>query len=372
MAKKAARRKSAPKKKSGSRRRSAAVSAGGPVTLEEARVLALGPTPKGARRTRGAGSTRSATPAVTPQNVGIEREKLDRENRAEDEQRVREYKATMEIMKKRGVKGLAPAGKAPKRRGPAAARAVSQPLQVFAEGDSWFDYPIPFFGGGIIPRLEKQLGVPVLNLAKAGDEARNMMGVEQRKKLANWLRRGCPAGGDWDALLFSGGGNDIVGEPMVLWITDFRPGVSPARLIDQPRFDAALALVRSSYEDLIQLRDTLSPNTLLVFQAYDFAIPDGRGICHMGPWLKPSLDLRRFPTRTAGFGVVKAMLTQFAVMLKDLETSHRGVKFINGQGTLAVTPRSWHNELHPSKAGYNKFATLFRQELKRLFPNRVP
>lgn len=90
-----------------------------------------------------------------------------------------------------------------------------------AEGDSWFDYPVPLFGGGIVSRLERRLGVPILNLAKAGDEVRYMLGVKERKELIAQLTRGCPAGGAWDVLLFSGGGNDIVDNPMVLWIKDF-------------------------------------------------------------------------------------------------------------------------------------------------------
>ena len=45
--------------------------------------------------------------------------------------------------------------------------------------------------------------------------------------------------------------------------------------------------------------------------------------------------------------------------------------FINGQGTLAPVPSSWHNELHPEKAGFNTFATLFHQALKATFPTRV-
>ena len=42
-------------------------------------------------------------------------------------------------MKKHGVKGL-------QRKAAGAARApgaAPQPLQLFAEGDSWFDYPVP-------------------------------------------------------------------------------------------------------------------------------------------------------------------------------------------------------------------------------------
>ena len=60
--------------------------------------------------------------------------------------------------------------------------------------------------------------------------------------------------------------------------------------------------MRAGYEDLIGLRDSLSPQTRLFFHGYDFAIPDGRGICHLGPWLKPTFDLRGFPTLASRFG----------------------------------------------------------------------
>jgi hypothetical protein len=243
-------------------------------------------------------------------------------------------------------------------------------LQVFAEGDSWFDYPYPFFGGGIVPRLEKLLGVPILNLAKAGDEARYMLGVEERALLTEHLSKGCPAGGPWDVLLFSGGGNDIADNPMVLWIDEWDPSVPAAKHLNQKRFDIAMALVQAAYEDLIGLRDKLSPNTHLVFHGYDFAIPDGRGICHLGPWLKPAFDLRKFPTRASGYEVVKNMLQQFAGLLGSFASKPK-VTFINTQGVLQPQPSSWHNELHPSKAGFQKFADVFYGELKRIYPDRV-
>jgi len=342
----------------------AAPLADGPVTLEEAKALVQARAPRHAMRGQG-----GLLPAASPAGVGEERKNLREEERRERERRISEYKATMEIMKARGVKGLT----APARR-PTARRGVApgaRPLQVFAEGDSWFDYPIPLFGGGIIPRLEKLLGVPVLNLAKAGDEVRFMLGVEERKILAHQLSTGCPAGGPWEALLFSGGGNDIVANPMALWVRDYDSSLPPKNLIYQARYDAALALVRAGYEDLISLRDSLSPNTHLVFHSYDFAIPDGRGVCLMGPWLKPTFDLRRFPaTSPARFEVVKAMLVQFADVLRSLAT-HPRVTFINGQGTLAPGSGSWHNELHPSKDGFKKFASVFHDKLKALFPAQV-
>lgn len=340
----------------------------GPVTLDEAKALARAARPKLAL----AAVSETAAPSASPADVGAEREKLERARREEFARRIEEYKATMEIMKKRGARR-------PRSKKGTTAAAVGEgdvesesftPLQIFAEGDSWFEYPVPFFGGGIVPRLEKRLGVPILNLAKAGDEVRFMLGVEERILLTSQLRTGSPAGGPWDVLLFSGGGNDIVDNPMALWIKTWNPAVPPAKHINQARFDTALALVRAGYEDLIALRDELSPSTHLVFQGYDFAIPDGRGICGYGPWLKPTFDLHKFPTRAAAQEVVKAMLQQFAAMLKSLAAKPK-ISFINTQGTLAPQTSSWHNELHPTKTGFNQFADVFYTELKKVFPARV-
>ena len=185
------------------------------------------------------------------------------------------------------------------------------------------------------------------------------------------LREGSPSGGAWDVLLFSGGGNDIVSNPMALWVRDFAAGKLPEALIHRPRYDAALAIVRAGYEDLIAMRDALSPQTQLVFHAYDFTISDGRGICHLDPWLKPTFDLRGFPSQQAGFKVVKLMLSDLAKMLSVLEAKSPKVAFINGQGTLAPDPGNWHNEPHPSRQGFALFAVLFHERLKQLFPDRV-
>lgn len=343
-------------------RAKAAIPKTGPVTLAEARALAQAKQPKRPAR-------KLAAPAASPAAVGAEREKLDQERRDQIARRVREYKATMQIMKKRGARRPRPKAVA-KQGEPVAKEESFEPLQILAEGDSWFDYPVPLFGGGIIPRLEDRLGVPILNLAKAGDEVRYMLGVEERTLLAKHLSTGCPAGGPWDVLLFSGGGNDIVDNPMALWVKDWNAAVPPADHLHQARFDSALALVRAAYEDLIALRDELSPNTHLVFHGYDFAIPDGRGICYLGPWLKPTFDLRKFPTRGAAMEVVRVMLRQFAALLTSLAARPK-VTFINGQGTLAPQTSSWHNELHPSRSGFEKFADIFHRELRALFPERV-
>ena len=116
----------------------------GPVTLAQARALAKVRAPAA----RGAAV---ALVTASPAKVGLERRKLELKQAQERRARIKEYKATLASMKKRGVKGLA--SKA--RKGVRAPETAGTHLQVFAEGDSWFKYPVPFFGGGIIPRLEK-------------------------------------------------------------------------------------------------------------------------------------------------------------------------------------------------------------------------
>jgi hypothetical protein len=160
---------------------------------------------------------------------------------------------------------------------------------------------------------------------------------------------------------------------MALWVRDHDSGKTPQQLIHQPRFDAALALVRAGYEDLIAMRDEHSPTTHLVFHTYDFALPSGDGVCFFGPWLRPTFKLRGFPS----FGpasdaalVVREMLQQFAAMLASLPGAR--IKVIDGQGTLPNVRASWHNELHPSAKGFDDFAARFHAELKAIFPGRVP
>lgn len=345
---------------------------GGPVTLAQAQALAGAGAPSNAMRRVGAGAAATPVAGPSPETVAEEREQLKLRQEAERERRLSEYTDTMTIMKQRGAR--APAGKAlAKARmaaGGTAATGSFKPLQVFAEGDSWFDYPPFLIHGGIIPRLQDRLGVPILNMASAGDEVRLMLGVEERKRLIKTFVDGCPAGGPWDVLLFSGGGNDIVDNPMALWVRDWDPTIDPKHHLDSTRFAAALAIVRAGYEDLIALRNKLSPNTHIVLHGYDFAIPDGRGVCGLGPWMKPTFDLHNFPTRAAAQEVVTEMLRQFAAMVKSM-TIAASVTYIETQGTLAPKTSSWHNELHPSSDGFDKFAAMFQAHLKGQFPDRV-
>ncbi len=49
--------------------------------------------------------------------------------------------------------------------------AGKRPLRILAEGDSWFDYPLPWpQGDGVIYQLQDLLGYPIDNMAHWGEE----------------------------------------------------------------------------------------------------------------------------------------------------------------------------------------------------------
>lgn len=141
MAKKKARKATGAKAKgtkARTARRKASVPPAGPLMLEQAQALAKARQP--------AATAKAAIVQPNPASVSIERKRLARRQDQEFKRRTREYKATLAIMKERGVKGLGPKPKA----GQPAPQARPKPLQVLAEGDSWFDYPVPLFSGGVI------------------------------------------------------------------------------------------------------------------------------------------------------------------------------------------------------------------------------
>jgi hypothetical protein len=299
-----------------------------------------------ANKKRAARPVRSEIRVASPWTMAAERNRLRRQVQTDREARYREYR--------RQVKTVARARRIPS-------------LRILAEGDSWFDYPVPGGGGGVITQLQEHYlpDVAVANMAHAGDEVRQMLALPQRRELEKRLGEPDP---DlrFDALLFSGGGNDLVGDQFCLWLLDGQDGVPPANLIDAARLDAVFGVVKAGYLDLITTRDRLSPNTKIFFHGYDFPKVTGKGVCGLGPWLEPSLDYRNIDPGVQ-YEVVRALLERFSALLLSVADSARNVFYVPTQGTLDPD-RDWANEIHPTSFGFRKIARVFRDALRAQFP----
>lgn len=257
----------------------------------------------------------------------------------------------------------------------AGALASVRPLVMLAHGDSWFDYPlsgndVSLHSTDIIAQLSLlgNTNPVILNVSHLGDATTEEMSLPKQERMIqalqdpdNWLTGGQP-----DAILFSGGGDDIAGNQFCIFLDYAVPGATG---LDAARFQGALDGIEASYRDLFAFRDRYSPGVPIFAHNYDFAIPNGAHPVCAGPWLKPSLDYCGWNVQQ-GTLIVRQALTTFNTMLAGLAADPaNNFVLVDTQGTLA--PDDWANELHPYSDGFKQLAGHFMQALRARFPGRI-
>ena len=255
------------------------------------------------------------------------------------------------------------------------AKAPSVPLVMLAHGDSWFDYPldgnsISLPHTDIIAQLEfvGNINPCILNISQWGDATTAEMSWPKQQKMitalqdnSNWLESGKP-----DAILFSGGGNDVAGDQFCVFLDYTNP--APGGL-NETRFEEALGMVKASYQDLFSFRDRFANGVPIFGHCYDFPIPNGAHPICAGPWLKPSLDFCGY-NLAQGSAIVHQALIDFKNLLTSLEADPaNNFMLIPTQDVLQIS--DWANELHPYPAGFKKFAEKFVVKLREHFPGGI-
>jgi hypothetical protein len=311
--------------------------------------------------------------------------------RAELEQRLQTHTLTVQRTKA----GIA-------RRNAAAAAPRSNPLDCFAIGDSWFEYPLTDDGlitgsnQAIVGETGTQLqsiGDPppiILSYALHGQSTTAMLSCDQQQKILSALTD--PNVTQWsngttaDAIMVSAGGDDIVGSQFAIYLDYYGAG------LDAARFQGSLASVQASYMDLFALRDVaaaqlkIDPKLIPIFgHCYDYAVPNGKPagwpITLAGPWLKPSLDFSGYDYNE-GLKIVQDAIDGFRKMLVGFAsdevtlpgTATNNFFLIDTIGTLTrdnIRPTGWANELHPYSEGFLSLANRFLLALRAHFPGRI-
>lgn len=250
--------------------------------------------------------------------------------------------------------------------------AANPPLVFLAHGDSWFDYPLidngPFPGDTDVIHHLRQMGSInplIVNMSHHGDSTVDEMSLSKQQRViatlqdsTNWLVTGKP-----DAILFSGGGNDIAGEQFLIYLQTKANATGNGLAID--RFERMLNGVEASYLDLFAFRDEHAPNVPIFGHCYDFGIPDGQHPICSGPWLSPSLTFAGYNV-AEGRTIVQDCLERFKARLTALAAiPANNYTLVDTQGTL--TDNEWANELHPKQEGFRKIADRFLTALRLKF-----
>lgn len=236
-------------------------------------------------------------------------------------------------------------------------------IRILAEGDSWFAYPRKFIllgsDANVIDHLGGNPDLLIYNTSNNGDEASEMISGEQKFSLIKRLTYN-----EFDFMLFSGGGNDLVGRYDFDFVLRERSDESMGwrECINDERLTLKLKQLECTYRILCQLVEehSTNPNIKIVTHTYDVAPPRQTGfelfdLFPLGKsWMHPYLEKYNIRNPDDQKAVVAHMLSGFRDMLRHVAVDHPILQVVDTHGTVADD--QWRNEIHPTSQGFGLIA----------------
>jgi lysophospholipase L1-like esterase len=251
--------------------------------------------------------------------------------------------------------------------------------RMLSEGDSWFTI-------GAIPSsnllYELRLNKPtiILNLGYPGDTIANVAqlsgNTEFTRRLVhpNWAS-------DWDALLLSGGGNDLIDQAAdIIRSTPTDTGKKAVHYVDADRLEAFKQGVQAGYRTIVALRDSAgSPNQgkPIVVHTYDYPTPRPSPANFLivpitKPWMHPVFERYQVP-KSLRIKVAEILLDALAEALLELGNELPAFHVVDTRNTLERADidakgnsGDWLNEIHPNGDGYRKIANKLAAKLHKV------
>jgi hypothetical protein len=238
---------------------------------------------------------------------------------------------------------------------------------VVSEGDSWFSY------SDVIGRLDDPLDTALprdqrpwclLRLERAGDEILTILSGSQRAELRRRI-----ADFEIDALLFSGGGNDVLGPDLLPLLRDWVDGMTPRDAVAFARFERRLRQIADCYRELLDLLADAHRDTRVFAASYDYPVPADRpvklfwgALTVSGPWLHPYLRERGIPEAVRP-DVIRLLVDGFCATIDAVAAEPRGAGRLIRVETRGLVGRDWKDEIHPNRRGARRIAKAFETAL---------
>lgn len=238
--------------------------------------------------------------------------------------------------------------------------------KILFEGDSWFSIPdianIPI-------QFDSRLDLSILCLADPSDTLEEISEGSQFKKLEALIKDN-RYGQKWDALVFSAGGNDVIGPEIkkLLKYPTNSGSTNPSDYLDSGAVKRIFNLIRKRFLIIKNLRDRskANPNTPIFVHTYNYLTP--RNIAHKifvwkvsGPWIYPYMMEIGITNCAAQQAIVSTLLDKFHETLKSIE-SVQNSRFHVIDIRKALDPvlcdecntsfEYWRDEIHPSSKGF--------------------
>lgn len=252
-------------------------------------------------------------------------------------------------------------------------------LVLVSEGDSWFQFPL--FLEDVIDQIFDDF--TIWSVDAAGDTLQNM--VLNDAEYLQALRQNKT---EVRAFLFSGGGNDIVGEDdagksiIAQIIKPFEAGRSPEWYLDTEEFAAKLRFIEMCYRTVISNVSAECAGLPVICHGYDYVIPGGGpGDTRHPFWATQDKWIGRAMREDLGIrdhrlqrNIVHLMIDRLNERLKslcggnNLNGAFRNAWLVDIRGTVGMR---WADELHPTDTGFRRVAARFLDVLRSAGIERV-
>jgi len=258
-------------------------------------------------------------------------------------------------------------------------QALIMPPQrkILAVGDSWFSLflnkPAFTLGSNLLWHVDTPEAAVIFNLALTGNRLGDMIAQPQLRIYKDILE--ARYGYQYDCILFSGGGNDVLARMGEVLVAPSGPNYDYANCIDDVKVDALLSELQNDLLRWIALRDSSQANgsTPIIIHTYDYITPRNLPyeffVISSGPWAYKSLQAAGIFDVAVQKQITDYLLERWALRLTDLqEAGADGIVIQNFHiattlGTLAPASETWlqpkddwHDEIHPTPQGYAKLA----------------
>jgi lysophospholipase L1-like esterase len=237
---------------------------------------------------------------------------------------------------------------------------------IIAEGDSWFRLPSWFPGvpDTLVDELEKNY--PIVNLAHWGD---TLSEIILRGEFWPYI---LPATGQSDVLMFSAGGNDVVGNGELwrflnLFDVDHADPSDAAYYVRQEFYDN-LELIVGNYRGLIESIRNRAPNVIVAAHGYGYVSPKPGGPWLYEPMTRQGLYYEDRPKLCQA--ILNIMIDAFNNRLSALQQAYpSNFRYVNLRKALNAS--DWWDELHAKTSGAQKLAREYARVLDKLPASRA-
>lgn len=262
--------------------------------------------------------------------------------------------------------------------------------RLLAQGDSWFSIGAlpPTRTTRVLAELRLLRSTVIVNCARPGALLHRMTDTTTEQFFLRLLAG--PRALQWDAILLSGGGNDLIdacsagpehAPQQRILRTPAERGPNPAGgadYVSEAGWTTFREHIRVVFDRFVDTRNGgINRSTPIVWHNYARVTPTRVGAgAGFGPWLLPSLERFQVP-KSDRRKVSDELIARLGALVRDLADTHRardpqcGIHIADSQsaGLLpaaadATGPSGdWINEIHPTRDGYRKAASAWETVL---------